>query len=289
MEELLVSVVIPVFNRAHTLHRAIDSVRMQDVTDWELIVVDDGSTDGSTDIPVSYGDARIRLIRHDTNRGAAAARNTGVQAARGRYVAFLDSDDEWLPGKLRVQLDAMERGADAPQALCTGFLLHREKTGHRSRRHPQADGTWFETMLDGCYVSPGSTLMVRRDCFAAVGPLDETLPRLEDWDWLLRCMERFSFDCLPVLGAVVHVGRPARSAAVAIAIDRLGRQHTDRVLRVAGPEGLRRFRASLAIEEAVAAVHEDAHLKALSRVGRAFALSPMRTMRFLARCTVRAL
>lgn len=289
MEELLVSVVIPVFNRAHTLHRAIDSVRMQDVTDWELIVVDDGSTDGSADIPASYGDARIRSIRHDTNRGAAAARNTGVRAARGRYIAFLDSDDEWLPGKLRAQLDAMERGADAPQALCTGFLLHREKTGHRSRRHPQADGTWFETMLDGCYVSPGSTLMVRRDCFAAVGPLDETLPRLEDWDWLLRCMERFSFDCLPVLGAVVHVGRPAHSAAVAIAIDRLGRQHTDRVLRIAGPEGLRRFRASLAIEEAVAAVHEDAHLKALSRVGRAFSLSPMRTMRFLARCTVRVL
>ena len=288
MEELLVSVVIPVFNRAHTLRRAIDSVRMQDVAAWELIVVDDGSTDPSVSLVQSYGDPRIRLLRHETNRGAAAARNTGVQAARGRYIAFLDSDDEWLPGKLRTQLDALEGRPEAPQALCTGFLLHREKTGRRSKRWPQADGTWFETMLDGCYVSPGSTLMVRRDCFTAVGPLDETLPRLEDWDWLLRCMERFSFDCLPVLGAVVHVGRPARSAAVAVAIDRLGRQHADRVLRVAGPEGLRRFRASLAIEEAVAAVHEDAHVKALAHIGRAFALSPVRTTRFLARCAVRA-
>lgn len=288
MEDPLVSVVIPVFNRAHTLRRAIESVRMQDVAAWELIVVDDGSTDRGDDIPESYGDPRIRLIRHATNRGAAAARNTGVQAARGRYVAFLDSDDEWLPGKLRAQVDAMEGGAAPPQALCTGFILHREGTGRRSKRRPQADGTWFETILDGCYVSPGSTLMVRRDCFTAVGPLDEALPRLEDWDWLLRCVERFSFDCLPVLGAVVHVGRPARSAPVAVAIDRLHRQHADRVLRVAGRDGLRRFRASLAIEEAVAAVHEDAHLKALSHIGRAFAWSPLRTTRFLARCAVRA-
>ncbi|WP_448207501.1 glycosyltransferase family 2 protein [Azospirillum sp. sgz302134] len=288
MEEPLVSVVIPVFNRAHTLRRAIESVRLQDVADWELIVVDDGSADQSEAIPPSYGDPRIRLIRHEKNRGAAAARNTGVQAARGRYIAFLDSDDEWLPGKLRAQLDALEGVPDAPHALCTGFVLHREETGRRSKRRPRADGTWFETILDGCYVSPGSTLMVRRECFAAVGPLDETLPRLEDWDWLLRCMERFSFACLPVLGAVVHVGRPARSAPVAVAIDRLHRQHADRVLRVAGPGGLRRFRASLAIEQAVAAVHEDAHVQALSHIGRAFALSPLRTTRFLARCAVRA-
>lgn len=288
MEEPLVSVVIPVFNRAHTLRRAIESVLTQDVASWELIVVDDGSTDGSPDIPDSFGDARIRSIRHEINRGAAAARNTGVEAARGRYIAFLDSDDEWLPGKLRAQIGVLEGGPDAPQALCTGFLLHREETGRRMKRWPKPEGTWFETILDGCYVSPGSTLMVRRDCFAAVGPLDETLPRLEDWDWLLRCMERFTFDCLPVLGAVVHVGRPARSGPVAVAIDRLDRQHTERVLRIAGPEGLRRFRASLAIEQAVAAVHEDAHVKALSHIGRAFSWSPTRTARFLARCAVRA-
>lgn len=288
MEEPLVSVVIPVFNRAHTLRRAIESVLIQEMDAWELVVVDDGSTDQSTAIPLSYGDPRIRLLRHEANRGAAAARNTGVQAARGRYVAFLDSDDEWLPGKLAAQFAAMEGRVDAPQALCTGFILHREETGRRCERWPRADGSWFETILDGCYVSPGSTLMARRDCFAAVGPLDETLARLEDWDWLLRCMERFSFDCLPVMGAVVHVGRPARAHAVDDAIGRLDALHTDRILRVVGPSGLRRFRASLAIEQAVAAVHEEAHLRALGHIGQAFAHSPLRTTRFLARCAVRA-
>lgn len=288
MRKPLVSVIIPVFNRAHTLRRAIESVRAQEVSAWELIVVDDGSTDGSADIPASYGDLRIRTLRHDENRGAAAARNSGVSVARGRYVAFLDSDDEWLPGKLAAQLDALEGRPDAPQALCTAFLLHREETGRHSKRRPRADGSWFETILDGCHVSPGSTLMVQRDCFAVVGPLDERLMRLEDWDWLLRCTERFSFDCLPVLGAVVHVGQPARSSTVADAVARLGVQHADRVLRVAGPAGLRRFRASLAIEQAVATAHERAYPSALSHIGRAFACSPLRTARFLIRCATSA-
>jgi len=288
MDEPLVSVVIPVFNRAHTLRCAVESVLKQDVEAWELIVVDDGSSDGGCAIADSFGDPRIRTLRHETNRGAAAARNTGVQMARGRYIAFLDSDDEWLPGKLKAQITAMEKRPDAPQALCTGFILHREETGRRSKRWPRADGSWFETILDGCYVSPGSTLMVRRECFAAIGPLDETLTRLEDWDWLLRCMERFSFDCLPVLGAVVHAGQPARAAAVADATGRLVALHAERILRIAGPMGLRRFRASLAIEQAVAAVHERAYPGALGHIGRAFVWSPLRTTRFLARCAVRA-
>ncbi|AWK90283.1 glycosyltransferase family 2 protein [Azospirillum thermophilum] len=287
MEEPLVSIVIPAFNRAHTLRRAIASVLAQEIADWELIVVDDGSSDGSADIPLSYNDPRIRVLRHERNRGAAAARNTGVGAARGRYIAFLDSDDEWLPGKLATQLAAMEKPSGAPQVSCTGFVLHREESGRYSERRPKADGSWFDTMLDGCYVSPGSTMMVRRDCFTAVGPLDEGLPRLEDWDWLLRCMERFSFDCLPMLGTVVHVSRRPHSAAVAVAIDRLHSQHAERVLRVSGPEGLRRFRASLAIEQAVAAVHERSFPSAVGHIGRAFARSPMRTTRFLARCAVR--
>ncbi|MFC5354327.1 glycosyltransferase family 2 protein [Azospirillum himalayense] len=286
MEEPLVSVVIPVFNRAHTLHRAIDSVKAQDFDAWELIVVDDGSTDQSDAIPASYGDARIRVLRHATNRGAAAARNSGVEAARGRFIAFLDSDDEWLPGKLSAQVAAVD-APNAPDALCTGFVLHRERTGQTSERWPRADGSWFETILDGCYVSPGSTLMVRRDCFTMVGPLDESLPRLEDWDWLLRFMERFTFDCVPVLGAVVHVSTPARSEAVAAAIDRLQALHADRVLRVAGPAGLRRFQASLAIEQAVAAVHEQLYSGAFAHMARAFGLSPRRAARFLARATVR--
>lgn len=277
-----VSVVIPAYNRAGTLGRAIDSVRGQEVADWELIVVDDGSGDGTATVAEAYGDARIRLVRHPANRGAAAARNTGIAAARGRYVAFLDSDDEWCPGKLAAQLAVLE-SEGVPDILCTGFILRRNGSDGASERFPRphADKDWFAAMLDGCHVSPGSTLIARRAVFAEVGPLDETLRRLEDWDWLLRALAVFRFDCLPMLGAIIHVGGPPKAAAVDAATKGMLARHAEPVLRMAGPAGLARFRASLAVERAVAALYEHRILDTAWHLGGAFRHSPERTMRFL--------
>ena len=100
----VVSVIIPTYNRAHLIGRAIRSVLDQTYQDWELIVVDDASTDDIPGIVKGFTDGRVKYIRHDENKGAAAARNTGIQAARGAYIAFLDSDDEWLPEKLERQV-----------------------------------------------------------------------------------------------------------------------------------------------------------------------------------------
>ena len=104
----VINVIIPVWNRAPTVKGAIDSALSQQMSDakLEVTVVDDGSTDAIGDALAGYGD-RVTVIRHDRNRGAAAARNSGVVAAKGDYVAFLDSDDVWLPGKLHAQLGAM--------------------------------------------------------------------------------------------------------------------------------------------------------------------------------------
>src|SRR5688500_9781977 len=101
----IVSVVIPTYNRAHLIRRAIDSVVAQTFADWELIVVDDASKDDAEGVVRSYGDSRMRYVRHDVNKGASAARNTGLYAAHGEFVAFLDSDDEWLPEKLASQVE----------------------------------------------------------------------------------------------------------------------------------------------------------------------------------------
>lgn len=103
-----VSVVIPTYDRAAVLPRAIDSVLGQTVEDLELLVVDDGSTDRAPDVVAGYADDRVRCLRHEQNRGASAARNSGIEAASGDYVAFLDSDDEWLAGKLETQLAVLE-------------------------------------------------------------------------------------------------------------------------------------------------------------------------------------
>lgn len=283
-----VSVVIPVYNRAGTLGRAIDSVRGQDWADWELLVVDDGSADGGVAVAEAYGDPRIRVLRHPVNRGASAARNTGVAAARGRYVAFLDSDDEWLPGKLAAQLAVLEGGPEAPDVLCTAFVLRNAASGRTVERHPRPAGSWFETMLDGCTVSPGSTLVARRTCFDVVGPLDESLPRLEDWDWLLRCLETHRFGCLDTPGALVHLGRHPPLAMVADAVRRLDAAQAERIRRVAGAAGLRRFRASLGIELAVAALRGGRRWPALRHGLAAFGQSPVRVLRFLARRLVPA-
>lgn len=103
-----VSVVIPTYNRAELLSRAIDSVLAQTYDDFELLVVDDGSTDDTEAVVTAYDDDRVRYLAHETNRGANPARNTGIEAAEGEFVAFLDSDDEWRPRKLEAQLDRLE-------------------------------------------------------------------------------------------------------------------------------------------------------------------------------------
>ena len=118
----VVSVIIPTYNRAHLIGRAIRSVLDQTYQDWELIVVDDASTDDIPGIVKGFTDGRVKYIRHDENKGAAAARNTGIQAARGAYIAFLDSDDEWLPEKLERQVQAFESSDAQVGVIYTGTI-----------------------------------------------------------------------------------------------------------------------------------------------------------------------
>ncbi len=282
-----VSIIIPVYNRAATLPRAITSVLIQDFSDWELILVDDGSTDGGAEAVLGTipggGDPRMRVIRHPVNRGAPAARNTGLAAARGALIAFLDSDDEWLPGKLSAQVPALTAAPARLGALVTGFVLHREATGGRFERIPAADGTWLATLLDGCTLSPGSTLLARRACVEQIGPFAEDLPRFEDWDWLLRLIETWDLDCLPRMGAVVHLGGFAARTRVQEAAALLWQRQRDRVGRLGGVRAQRRLRASLALECAVAAHRTGAPLAAVWAGLTAAGHAPARVARLLGR------
>lgn len=278
-----VSVVIPVYNRAATLPRAVASVLAQDFADWELILVDDGSRDGGVEAILAAGDPRIRAIRHEANRGAPAARNTGIRAAMGRLIAFLDSDDEWLPGKLGPQVAALDAASGRLGALCTGFVLHRVGSGGRFERVPKPEGSWLDTLLDGCTVSPGSTLVARRACFDTAGPFAEDLPRFEDWDWLLRFLEHYDLDCQPAMGALVHLdGHPA-PAKVRTAAALLWARQKDRVRRLGGSAAARRLRASLDLECAVAALRAGSRAAALPAVLSAALHSPARVARLLGR------
>ena len=178
----LVSVVIPAYNRAGTISRSVQSVLNQSLQDFEIIVVDDGSSDNTATVVQSFADGRIRVLRHENNQGAGPARNTGMQAAQGQYIAWLDSDDEWFPDKLQIQIEAMRQASSEYRASYTAYEIVQQGF---SKIHfsPESDE---KRLFLGSDKAPGSTLVFERALLDVVGPLDTSLRRFEDWDWLLR-------------------------------------------------------------------------------------------------------
>ncbi|MFH1136654.1 MAG: glycosyltransferase [Pseudomonadota bacterium] len=183
----LISVVIPVYNRPEPAARAVESVLAQTHGDFELIVVDDGSTDGTWEVLRSFGD-RIKALRRP-RRGVSAARNAGLAASTGSLIAFLDSDDYWAPEKLSAQ-ELFFR--ENPQALICQTEEIWIRDGRRvnpKKRHGKPSGQVFYRSLELCLISP-SAVMMRRELFDLVGTFDETLPACEDYDLWLRVSAR---------------------------------------------------------------------------------------------------
>lgn len=181
-----VSVILPFLNRAATLPRCIESVRAQTFADWELVAVDDGSRDGSAELVTALGDSRIRVLRHEFNQGAGPARDTAMRAAQGEYFALIDSDDEWLPGKIAAQLTALAQSGVALSSCAFHFIRDGET---RTWPKPFRPGEWEKALHRECTFGFGTTLVIRRDVALALGGFDRDLPRHEDWDWVLRAFE----------------------------------------------------------------------------------------------------
>ncbi len=187
-----ISVVVPVYNRGTTIRRCLESVFGQTVSPYEIIVVDDGSTDNTASVVRSIGDERLRLIAMPSNRGAQAARNVGIANARGNYIAFLDSDDEWLPEKLELQVREIAEGQE-PRVIHGGALTLTE--GQRARRPfpvPKLDGSVYKDLLS----RPGPLypcLLVPKRCFEEIGFLDEQTPSYQEWDTCIALARKFDF------------------------------------------------------------------------------------------------
>jgi glycosyltransferase involved in cell wall biosynthesis len=189
-EQAVVSVVMPVHNRARTVGRAITSVLKQELRDFELVVVDDGSDDGTPEAVARFGDPRIRTIRLPENRGANAARNRGISEARAPIISFLDSDDEFLPHKLRFVDEFFRTHAQVDVLIDSFKLLHPPEMGSRvaMRINPELrDSRRVEEAVFARKIYKATpALSLRRAAVLKVGPFDETLSRRQDMDLLLR-------------------------------------------------------------------------------------------------------
>jgi glycosyltransferase involved in cell wall biosynthesis len=184
----LISVIIPTYNRGWIVQEAIDSVLNQDFTDYELIVVDDGSEDDTAAILASYGQS-ISVL-HQLNKGVSAARNHGIAAASGQLIAFLDSDDLWLPRKLSTQVKFFKDHPDAVINQTQERWIRKGVRVNPKQRHHKFSGMIFEHSLALCLVSP-SAVMLKKNLFDDVGGFDEQLPACEDYDLWLRISCRY--------------------------------------------------------------------------------------------------
>ena len=187
-----VSVVIPAYNAMRFLPQTVASVLQQTFTDFEVLIIDDGSKDGTAQWAAAQTDPRVKLVSR-ANGGAAATRNTGVAAARGEYVAFLDADDVWQPTKLAKQVARAE--ADPSVGLVDTWISYidsaGEPIGEVMTQHVEGD-VWAE-MLEYNLVRCGSTPLVRRRLFDEVGSFDEGFRYAEDWEMWIRITARARF------------------------------------------------------------------------------------------------
>ncbi len=190
----MISVIIPTYNRAGVLKRAVESVYTQTFTDIEIIIVDDGSSDSTPELIGSL-DLAPRFIRIP-HSGVSRARNVGIDASRGEWIAFLDSDDYWLPGKLRKQMDYL-RSAVPPDGTESYLVCHTNEVWIRNgkrinqgKRHAKKEGWFFLPSLNLCLISPSSVL-IHRSVLRATGYFDEGFRFVEDYDLWLRITARY--------------------------------------------------------------------------------------------------
>jgi len=236
-----VSVIIPTYNRGWAIKRAVDSVLTQTFQDFELLVVDDGSADDTTDILAGYG-TDIRVIRQP-NAGVSAARNAGIYAARGEFIAFLDSDDYWLPEKLQVQSAYFNTHPEAVICQTEEIWIRNGKRVNPKKVHKKPSGRIFRASLALCLVSP-SAVMLRRDLFTEIGGFDETLPACEDYDLWLRISVRYPVHLIDTPLIIKTGGHPDQLSQM-VGLDRYRIQSIEKLI---GSEKLTPLRRTAAID-----------------------------------------
>lgn len=225
---MLVSVIIPVYNRPREVRRAVLSALAQRGVQVEVIVVDDGSTDATPAVLDSLQDRRLRIIRQE-NSGVSAARNKGLQQAQGEILALLDSDDIWLPWKMAHHLHYHLAG-DWRISQTEEIWIRNGCRVNPAKIHAKQEGCFFEAALCMCLVSPSCVAFDRR-FWKEVGPFDETLPACEDYDLWLRTLLCYPVGLCPQKLVVKTGGHPDQLSRKIVGLDLYRMQSLDKLMR----------------------------------------------------------
>lgn len=210
-----VSVVIPVYNGAATIERTIASVYAQTFGDFELIVIDDGSTDDTAARVAASADARLKLHRY-ANAGLAESRNRGVARARGELIAFLDADDLWTSDKLEAQVAALAAAPRAALAYSLTDSIDAQDRFLARGSHIVENGQVYEKLVLRNVLDNGSTPLIRAATLRAAGPFDVTIPATADWDMWMRLALRDEIVCVPKVQVLYRVHDGAMSSNVRV-------------------------------------------------------------------------
>jgi glycosyltransferase involved in cell wall biosynthesis len=201
-----VSVIIPMYNRERFVERAVRSVLRQTYSDFELIVVDDASTDSTDKLMVTFQnlDKRVRYFRHQSNHGAQAARNTGIKEACGEFIALLDSDNEWLPQKLELQMGIFKNSGDTCGVVYSGFRWEYADGSPSQDKLPCFRGNIYKDSLRE-WIADTSTMVVRKDLIVRAGSCDEKIRAYQEWDLCIRLAKYAEFDFVAEPLVIYHV------------------------------------------------------------------------------------
>ncbi|MBD2453366.1 glycosyltransferase [Nostoc sp. FACHB-87] len=206
-----ISVIIPTYNSERTIKTTIDSVLSQSFTDFELIVINDGSTDSTLDIASQIQDSRLKVFSFE-NAGGNVSRNRGLQKAVGEFISFLDADDVWTSDKLVSQLEALQDNIDAKVAYSWTDYIDENGKFLVSGSHITVNGDVYERLLVSNFLENGSNPLIYREALIELGGFDESLSAAQDWDMWLRLAARYSFVCVPKVQILYRVSANSLSS-----------------------------------------------------------------------------
>jgi glycosyltransferase involved in cell wall biosynthesis len=191
-----ISVIVPAYNAVDTILKTIESVQKQTFGDFELIVINDGSTDKTLELLSTVKDSRLHIFSY-SNGGLPTARNRGISHSTGEFITFLDADDLWTPDKLELQLAALQQHPDAGVAYSWTHFMDEQGESFHAGKPVFFEGNVYATLLTGNFIDSGSNPLIRRQAIESVGEFDPTLGSCEDWEYWLRIAARWSFVVVP--------------------------------------------------------------------------------------------